>query len=192
MTTPVRSIGVSICVAILSLLGAENAVGQRDSLPLKLVSGTTGLNSVSVFGTSGTWLALGTTETVAGLTTSISVPTNSVTIISTDGGVLLVAGGGVGLAKVDIRLWVDGIAVPNGGYRQLAAGGDTSVQAIWSMQVAIELTPGAHTIEVKVTNTSTGMQWAQYPYVRYPPAPKVGGDAASGLQGTLTVTTLKR
>ncbi|MEO7238769.1 MAG: hypothetical protein ABIZ96_09175 [Gemmatimonadales bacterium] len=51
----------------------------------------------------------------------------------------------------------------------------------WSMQVSLELTPGAHTVEVKATKIKGAGENVV-----------VSGMAESGLQGTLTVTTLKR
>ena len=85
------------------------------------------------------------------------------------------------MARVDIRILIDGAAPSNGGYRQIRGYTGT-----WSMQMAVELTPGAHTIEVKAANASTPQG------TLFPPPIYVSGGAGSGQQGTLTVTTLKR
>lgn len=151
--------------------------------------GTTGLNSVSIFGTSNSKLAKGESSTVPGLVTSTNVPANSVTIISTDGGVGPFLGdGSSGVPGVDIRLLIDGAPPSNGGYRQIRFVGGN-----WSMQMAVELTPGPHTIEVKAANASTGVAGTPaHPSGLFPGPIIVSGGAGSGLQGTLTVTTLKR
>ncbi len=132
--------------------------------------GTTGQNSISLFGTASVFVGLAPSR-VPGLTTIINVPANSVTIISTDGGVSVSNGG----SNTEIRLSIDG-----GTARTRRVVVSPGAVARWSMQFAVELSPGSHTIEViafssgqSVTVSGTGNEFLDH-------------------QGVLTLTTLKR
>jgi hypothetical protein len=150
--------------------------------------GTTGQNSVTLFGTGSLQvLPGGASEAVPGLTTTINVLPNSVTIVTTHGGATLLSAGDRP-TDVEIKVLIDG-ATSDGGFRWLRvldlSPSAVQINANWSMQFAVRLTPGSHTIEVRARNFSSQLQPA------FLPSPIVSGGAGSGLQGTLTLTTLK-
>jgi hypothetical protein len=152
-------------------------------------SATTGQNSVSLFGSEGVSFPFmhgggeSLTLPVPGLSTTIDVPANSVTIVSTDGGAHLFGPSAAALGVVvDIKILIDGASPPGSGWRRISAvnNGLPDAFANWSMQLSVGLTPGLHTIEVEaqviVANGNVD----------------VSGGPGSLRQGVLTVTTLKR
>ena len=127
--------------------------------------------------------------TIPGLTATITVPDNSVTIISTDGGVTNLGPGVFG--SVGIRVLIDLAPPPAGaGARVVMVKRETTLfdmVANWSMQFSVVLTPGVHTVSVAAEHRALGNI---NPALQSSAA--VSGDANSFLQGTLTLTTLKR
>jgi hypothetical protein len=145
-------------------------------------SGTTGQNSVSVFGTGFVDVAPSPQSSglIPGLSATINVPAGSVTIISTDGGVQVNSTSSNAAALVAIRVGIDNVTM---GARQVGAANTSGIAfmiANWSIHRSVELPPGSHTIVVAAAGVG-----GNSPAI-------VSGNANSALQGTLTVTTLKR
>jgi hypothetical protein len=117
--------------------------------------GPTGQDATSVYGTASLTVTTFTLVDIPGLTTTVTVPANSVLYISTDGGVTLANTATVASAsaQVDIALLIDGSVVPRGGFHRLSVFDNTAVWQDpienWSMAVTAPLAPGNHTIKVQ-------------------------------------------
>jgi hypothetical protein len=140
--------------------------------------GTTGQNSVTVYGTDKVFSNLG--RDLPGLTITINVPANSVTLVSTTGGVETL-GPDQSAFGAEIVVKIDGGIV--GGHQKVVAANspyyNDQVVAHWTVQFSVELSPGLHTIVV--ASAWPGPDWGI-----------VSGIFGSETQGTLTVSTLKR
>jgi hypothetical protein len=159
--------------------GAQGAPGPTGS------SGTAGQDVFEAVSTGQLQLtAANTTFTqVPGLLLSLNVPDASRLRIHTDGGIQCAATGSA-YAAVDVALFVDGVASPQGGQRRVIAANTTAVAqmiASWSFDRVYTLAPGAHTIEVRAMAADPGMAQAN-----------VASGSAPQLQATLSVTVLRR
>lgn len=159
-------------------IGPQGPAGQPGA------PGTTGQLGTMLGGTSSLTV-VGTATTFAlvpGLTTTINFPTNSVVMISTDGGIATTATAATGFSQIDVVLLIDGALPPNGGYKRLIAAnttGITGVFAQWNMTVVTTLS-GTHTIQVQAGGTGQGSNAT------------VSGDAANVNQGQLSVVVLRQ
>ena len=121
---------------------------------------------------------------IPGLTTTITVPTQTMVCIQTNGGVNTVSTSISGGSAIDVALVVDGLVLPNGGYQRMYADNPTGNATVanwvanWNMSVILTLSAGTHTVEV---NTAT---------VQGQNATVSGGFGAVN-QGTLTIMILK-
>jgi hypothetical protein len=121
---------------------------------------------------------------IPGLTTTITVPTQTMVCIQTNGGVNTVGTTTTSGSAIDVALVVDGIILPNGGYQRMYADNPTGNATVgnwvanWNMSVIITLSAGIHTVEVD-TATVQGQN-----------ATVSGGFGAIN-QGTLTIMILK-
>jgi hypothetical protein len=123
---------------------------------------------------------------IPGLSTTITVGTQTMVYIQTNGGVNTTATTTTGGSALDVALVVDGAILPEGGYQRMyadnptgvGAGSVTNWVANWNMSVILTLSPGTHTIEVDAV------------YVQGSNA-TVSGIAGSIKQGTLTIMVLK-
>jgi len=139
-----------------------------------------------VYGTGP--VLLSTTATgftlIPGLSTTITVPTDSFVYIATDGGVATTALEDDDGSVVDVALVVDNALPPSGGgYAQLAVANSPALPVFmsqrWSMSVIMQLSAGTHTIDVRARTT-------------YGADANVSGDGTSVSQGSLNVVVLKR
>lgn len=147
--------------------------------------GTTGQMAASVFGTSTLLLASDATATlVPGLTQTVTVPANAITVISSDGGLVTDGIQTTDFSLVDIAVAVDGTFLTNGGYQQLRAANTTGTigSATWGFTVATPLAAGSHTIAVFAIGKRTSGQ----------PTTTISGGTGNVNQATLTVMFLKQ
>jgi hypothetical protein len=123
---------------------------------------------------------------IPGMSTTITVGTQTMVYIQTNGGVNTIATTSTGGSALDVALLIDGAILPEGGYQRMyadnptgvAAGSVTNWVANWNMSVIVTLSAGTHTIEVDAV------------YVQGSNA-TVSGIAGSIKQGTLTIMVLK-
>jgi hypothetical protein len=122
------------------------------------------------------------TVIVPGLWGNINLPTNSVAVLSSDGGIVNTGAAG-DFVQVDIYLVVDGAVL---GKSQVAIeNGNFSRSGRWSFSIVATLSAGMHTVHVdamlsdcNATNSS--------PYAF------VGGTPDAGTRATLTAIVLKQ
>jgi hypothetical protein len=148
-------------------------------------SGTAGQDVIEAVSTGQLQVTPGTTSftQVPGLLLSLNVPASSRLRIHTDGG-LQCAAVGTAYAAVDVALFIDGVASPQGGQRRVVAANTTAVGqmiANWSFDRVYTLAPGAHTIEVRAMSADAGSATAN-----------VASGSAPQLQATLSVTVLRQ
>ena len=147
-------------------------------------TGTAGQNIISSYGTSILQISsLGTWTLVPGLSQTITVPANTLLYISTDGGFQTTSTTPSQYSTSDIGLFIDGALPANGGFKRVTAlngpaGSIGNALAFWSMAVGTALTPGTHTIEVRVK----GVNGQIY---------NVSGDNTTATQGALHTLILK-
>ena len=123
---------------------------------------------------------------IPGMSTTITVGTQTMVYIQTNGGVNTIATTTTGGSALDVALVVDGAILPEGGYQRMyadnptgvGAGNVTNWVANWNMSVILTLSAGTHTIEVDAV------------YVQGSNA-TVSGIVGSIKQGTLTIMVLK-
>ena len=149
-------------------------------------AGTTGQTATTVFGTMhaditeppATWAL------VPGLDVWVDVPASSKVLVSTDGGVLTLAGGG-GSSTVDVALFVDGGLVSDAGWRRVVpinlsgTGSLGQISANWSFGLSLSLPAGPHRFQV-MADVSAGT------------TARLSGNSTSIHQGQLTVVILKQ
>ena len=148
-------------------------------------AGTTGQNATTVFGTSSLTMANSHPVTeIPGLTQTVTVPSGAKTYVATDGGLMVVGTTSGAHVTNDIFVEVDGNAPANGFYRRVQCVNNISGTAAncgWSLQGAMTLTPGSHTIRVVGSApTSSGNSSI------------VSGANNSVNQGSLTVAFIKQ
>lgn len=150
--------------------------------------GTAGQVGTSVFSTA----AITTTPTdaafafIPGMTAVVTVPTNAIALISTDGGISTTGTTAAAFSIVDIAVTIDGTFPVDGLYRRHNVANTTGIASTnrqnWSMSMVMPLTAGSHTIGVAAagTNAPTGGVNAS-----------VGGASGTVNQGTLSVVIIK-
>jgi hypothetical protein len=120
---------------------------------------------------------------VPGLSQTITVPSNSVLYVSTDGGFQTQTAATTGWSRVDIAIFIDGAVATNGGNRRIYAAntqGVTGITQTWSMAQSMTLAAGSHTIDVRtqlVDGTAPAL---------------VSGNSASPLRGEMTIVVVKQ
>ena len=142
-----------------------------------MVTGTSQLNLTNLTNT----LTL-----IPGLSTTITVGTQTMVYIQTNGGVNTLATTTTGGSALDIAIIVDGAVLAAGGYQRIYADNPTGVGlanvpnwvANWNTSVILTLSSGTHTIEVDAVYVSGSNA-------------SVSGGATTIKQGTLTVMVLK-
>lgn len=161
--------------------GVQGPQGVQGAPGLQGDPGTTGQNATSVFGTTALEVPPGNGFTVVpGLSTSLTVPTDSVLYLATDGGVQ--SASTTTPTVVDVAIIVDGSLTPAGAYRRISIPAATTTGfATWGMSLALPLTAGTHTVDVRVASVAGITIGA-----------KVSGDATTVLQGELTAIVLKK
>ena len=138
---------------------------------------------------TGTTLLTVTNTTTAltlipGLTTSITVPTQTMVFIQTNGGINGIGTTTTSGSAIDVALLVDGVTLPAGGYQRMYADNPTGNATVtnwvanWNMTVILTLSAGTHTVSVNAA------------YVAGSNA-TVSGGATAIKQGTLTIMILK-
>jgi len=120
-------------------------------------------NSVtSVYGTSTLLVTTTTTTftTIPGLTTTITVPSNSFVMIYTDGTFNTNSTSGTGYSTLDFAIFIDGAYPTNGGYTRVTAsnpGANATVANTgnqWTLTSFQALSAGSHTIDVRTIYTA--------------------------------------
>jgi hypothetical protein len=147
--------------------GATGATGPAGP------AGTTGQDATAAYGSAGLTAPAAFTV-IPGLTKAVTVPTNAVVYVSTDGGII---GSASASGSVDIQMFVDGVALGPPSFRRFNLG--TSEIANWSMANTLTLSAGPHTVDVRAGQVSGT-------------APTVSGNSGTVLQGQLSLVTLKR
>ena len=121
---------------------------------------------------------------IPGLTTSITVPTQTMVFIQTNGGINGIGTTTTSGSAIDVALLVDGVTLPAGGYQRMYADNPTGNATVtnwvanWNMTVILTLSAGTHTVSVNAA------------YVAGSNA-TVSGGATAIKQGTLTIMILK-
>lgn len=162
--------------------GPTGMAGERGDVG---PSGTAGQDIVEVVSTGQLQVTAATTTftPVPGLLVSLDVPASSRLRVHTDGGIQCTATGSA-YAAVDVALFVDGVASPQGGQRRVVAANTAAVAqmiANWSFDRIYTLAPGAHTFEVRAVSADPGSATAN-----------VASGSAPQIQATLSVTVLRR
>jgi len=139
--------------------GPQGPTGSLGATGPSGPSGTTGQSITTVFGTGTlTVTPSSASALIPGLTQTLTVPSNSVLYISTDGGVQ--TGSGLNdFSVVDISVFIDNSAIIEGGSRRLDPVNTvalTSVIQDWSLSASATLTPGSHTIEIHAAGANLG------------------------------------
>lgn len=120
-------------------------------------------NSVtSVFGSSTLLVTTSTTTftTIPGLTTTLTIPSNSFVMIYTDGGFNTSSTSGTGYSTLDFAIFIDGAYPTNGGYCRVTAsnpGANTTAVNTgnqWTLSYFQALSAGSHTIDVRTIYTA--------------------------------------
>ena len=121
---------------------------------------------------------------IPGLTTSITVPTQTMVFIQTNGGINGIGTTTTSGSAIDVGLLVDGVTLPSGGYQRMFADNPTGNATVtnwvanWDMTVILTLSAGTHTVSVNAA------------YVAGSNA-TVSGGAGAIKQGTLSIMILK-
>jgi hypothetical protein len=169
-------------LAIHALTGNPGPPGVNGTNGAPGLPGTTGQNAITVFGTSDTLVDTNGEVLLPGLTQTVTVPTNSVVYLATDGSVYTTSTAADGFSEVKVYLKIDGVVPADGGYGTFDIvnnGSLTQALGRWSLSLATTLTPGSHTIEV-------------YAYTYAGSAADFSGGNGSPYQGQLTVMFLKQ
>jgi hypothetical protein len=149
--------------------------------------GPTGQDATSFYGTSSVSIAPTTGSTpLPGLGQSISVPSDSVVYVATDGGLQTNSSSSTAFAVVDVYVSIDGQPPSQGLYRRVVCANTAGVAGSlcgWSMSAALPLGQGSHTIEVRAAGS---------PVFPGNAAAIVSGSSNSVDRGALTVMVLKK
>ena len=159
-----------------SLLAQQGSTGATGA------AGTTGQTGSSAFGSASLTATNSTFYLIPGLTRTISVPTNALLYIATDGGVVTTASATNGYSELNVAVFVDGSSPATGAWSHLMAantGAGISASTRWAMSYLPTLSVGSHTIEVRAS-LSGGSNAT------------VSGSSASVHQGELTVLLLNQ
>ncbi|HEX5151073.1 MAG TPA: hypothetical protein VFW07_06470 [Parafilimonas sp.] len=159
------------------------------SVWVQLGTTTVGQNATTVYGTAVLNRTTGQTSfaLIPGLTTSIVIPASGTyyVYIATDGGVQTQSVSADGFSACDIVLYIDGLAVSNGGRKRLTVlnnAGLTGNFSFWSMSLSLQLSPGTHTIAVHGASSGLSGQAGT----------AIGGNNSSIFQPSLTALLLKQ
>ncbi len=146
--------------------------------------GTTGQDVTTVFGTGQLAVTAATPYTlVPGLTQSVEAPAGVEVFVSTDGGAQN-TDVGTTYAVIDLALFVDGQPSGFAGQRRVSMANTATLAQVvtnWSFARSISLSPGTHTIEVRVAGVDPNAAPAN-----------VSSSSAPQLQGQLTVAILRQ
>jgi hypothetical protein len=148
--------------------------------------GPTGQDATTVDGTGALIEPFAGPAIVPGLSQSISVPSDSVVYVATNGGVQTNSTSATDFSAVDVFVSIDGQPPSHGLRRRIVCANSAAVVGMlcdWSLSAAFPLGQGSHTIEVRASG--------------FPPLPGkapaiVGGGVGSLNQGALTVMVLKK
>jgi hypothetical protein len=145
-----------------------------------------GQSASTAFGNASLTVTLTMPPTIIpGLSQTITVPSNAIVYVATDGGMQTTSSIASGFTIIDMIIYVDGSIVSNGGYQRLTAvnnAGITSATESWSMSQVILLSAGSHTIQIMASGVNfLGNANAT-----------VSGNNTSPLQGELNVIILKQ
>lgn len=153
-------------VTVGNTSGTPNQAASFDSTG-KLVAGL-GQTTYTAFGTSALGISNTTTTftLVPGLTQTLTVPTNCSVYVVTTGGIGNTNGTNYSFTA-DFSIFVDGVALTNGGYGRVNTYNPVTINAAfsnttWAISTILNLTAGSHTIDVRVIyrNTSNAAQGA--------------------------------
>jgi hypothetical protein len=147
-----------------------------------------GQSGIMITGTGQLNLTSATTALtlIPGLSTTITVGTQTMVYIQTNGGVNTLATTSTGGSALDVAILVDGAILAAGGYQRIYADNPTGAAlanvtnwvANWNTSVILTLSSGTHTIEVDAVYVSGS-------------SASVSGGSGTIKQGTLTVMVLK-
>ena len=147
-----------------------------------------GQSGIMITGTGQLNLTSATTALtlIPGLSTTITVGTQTMVYIQTNGGVNTLATTSTGGSALDVAILVDGAILSAGGYQRIYADNPTGAAlanvtnwvANWNTSVILTLSSGTHTIEVDAVYVSGS-------------SASVSGGSGTIKQGTLTVMVLK-
>ena len=113
------------------------------------VTSVYGSSSLSVLNTTTTF------TTIPGLTTTVTVPSNCIAYIYTDGTFNTNSTSGTGYSTLDFAIFIDGAYPTNGGYTRLTADNPganltpTLTGFQWNLACFTTLSAGSHTIDVR-------------------------------------------
>jgi hypothetical protein len=169
--------------------GDEGPVGDKgptgDPGP---AGGTTGQDAITAHGFVPHLLrVVGAPQVLNGLARTITVPTNSVIYVETNGGIRNIATGQNAASMVDVNVLIDGAVATNGLYRRITCGnhpsgaGTIQGHCAWSTAAAVSLTAGTHTFQVEASLLAGSTSEVF-----------VSGGDTSTQQGSLTLITLKK
>lgn len=166
--------------------GPAGPAGATGPAGVTGAAGTTGQSITEVYGSGQVTVGASTTSAVLvpGLTTTVTVPANSVVHVHTDGGIQSTGATSTTFSVVDVILYVDGVATTSGGQRRVAIANTSSLAQLignWSFDHTYTLTPGSHTFEVKAVGGVAGSSIAN-----------VSSGSAPQLRGVLSVEILKQ
>jgi len=159
------------------------------SLWTQLATATIGQNATTVYGTGVLSRTAAQTSfaVIPGLTTSITIPVNGTyyVYIASDGGFQTQSGLADGFSACDIVLFIDGLAVSNGGRKRITVLNNAGLignSGFWSMTLSVQLSVGTHTITVQ--GASSGLPGQA--------GTTIGGNNSSMFQPSLTTLILKQ
>lgn len=152
--------------------GATGATGTTGATGGTGPSGVTGQDITTVLSSAGL-NSPSTFTLIPNLTQTITVPTDSVVFVSTDGGILATSGNVI----VDVALFVDN-AGTEPVRRAIIGSGETGN---WSISRHIPLAAGSHTVEVRAIQNASSAGSAT-----------VAGSVGSGTQAQLTILIIKK
>lgn len=146
-------------------------------------AGTTGQAVQEGLGTGqlAVTAAMTTFTQIPGLSLSVTVPTGSVVVVHTEGGIQC-TGVGDAFSAVDVAIFVDNQA--SGAVRRVVAANTTGIGQMitnWSFSRGFALTPGTHAIDVRAVYAAPGAATAN-----------VSSAGAPQLQAVVRVTTIKQ
>ncbi len=163
--------------------GADGATGPTGVTGPAGPAGTTGQSASTLVSQDHGLVGLGVgTINVPGLWASINVPSDSVAVFSSDGGIVNTGVNG-DFVQVDIYLVVDGVVLERS---QVAIeNGVFSRSGRWSFSIVATLSAGMHIVHVDaiLSDSNTGNS-SPYAFV--------GGTPDAGTRGTLTAIVLKQ
>jgi len=128
----------------LTNLNASNIAAGSLNIPL-------GQDATTVFSTSLITTDVGLVE-VPGLSQTVTVPANSVVMVSTDGSVQTSSSSPTAWALTEVFIVIDGVIGPAGTSCVITSTNSpvTGLPATWGFTRAYQLLPGQHTIAVEV------------------------------------------